>query len=232
MKEESCCQVSKIFLYSALSDDGYPFDGLVIGGTVAVYNPEQLTELDSYLVIWGGNDISPFYYGEHPNKYCGAEAHPSKRDEIEAALIHRALEKGIPIIGICRGAQLVCAILGGKVVQHITGHGGQPHGIITNDGKTMVTSSLHHQMMIPNGEFCILAEPFDFISQKPKRRSIDNNGNPAYYGENEQLLLNVAVEPEVIWWQKRRVLGIQGHPEFMQIEAPFVQWCLTLCEKL
>ena len=56
--------MSKIFLYSALSDDGYPFDGLVIGGTVAVDNPEQLTELDSYLVIWGGNDISPFYYGE------------------------------------------------------------------------------------------------------------------------------------------------------------------------
>jgi len=73
------------------------------------------------LLLSGGGDINPKYWGEeiHPKAQLDDE-----RDEMELALIKAAWEKGIPILGICRGEQILNVALGGSMVQDIPDHFG------------------------------------------------------------------------------------------------------------
>ena len=68
------------------------------------------------LVIGGGNDISPEHYGGDLDAKVKLDP---ERDELEMAWIERALEKEIPLLGICRGAQLINVVLGGRLHQDI-----------------------------------------------------------------------------------------------------------------
>lgn len=204
-------------MYSALysGENCIPIE---VDETVTVHNPLDLSTNDGFLVIWGGEDISPHYYGETVGRYTGAENLPSKRDALEAALAQRAMEIGMPIVGICRGAQLMCALSGGKLVQHVTGHAGfGGHDMETDDGRVLLTNSLHHQMMFP------WKVDHKLIAWTPKRRST------VYLGENDRPIAeaNEMPEPEIVWFPKTKSLGIQGHPEFINdIKDPFVSYCV------
>jgi putative glutamine amidotransferase len=68
------------------------------------------------LVIGGGNDISP----EHYNGDLDAKVKlDPERDQLEIDWIERALDTDIPLLGICRGAQLINVVLGGRLYQDI-----------------------------------------------------------------------------------------------------------------
>jgi putative glutamine amidotransferase len=116
-----------------------------------------LAGLDGLLVP-GGWDVSPEEYGGHPV----AEETPVDRalDHTELALVRGAAESGLPVLGICRGQQLINVALGGTLLQHIDGHDGhgQPrdtlaHAVEVNPDSelgriaptTLMVNSLHHQ---------------------------------------------------------------------------------------
>lgn len=65
----------------------------------------------------GGADIEPEYYGEEKKDTCG-ETEPS-RDKLEFAVLKKVLEKNKPILGICRGLQLINVAMGGTLYQDI-----------------------------------------------------------------------------------------------------------------
>ena len=68
------------------------------------------------LVIGGGDDISPEHYGHD----ITAKVKPNpKRDELEMRWARKALQDNIPILGICRGAQLINVVLGGTLFQDV-----------------------------------------------------------------------------------------------------------------
>src|SRR5690606_7566067 len=71
---------------------------------------DQYVEQLDGLLLTGGWDIDPSYYGEEPKLGLGDIA-PS-RDETEMAITKAFLEKGKPILGICRGHQLLAVVLG------------------------------------------------------------------------------------------------------------------------
>ncbi len=79
--------------------------------------PEQLLEMLDGLVLAGGSDIDPASYG--------AEADPHtkgswpERDRFELALARGALERDLPLLGICRGMQLLNVACGGTLDQHV-----------------------------------------------------------------------------------------------------------------
>lgn len=65
----------------------------------------------------GGADVEPEYYGEEKKDTCG-ETEPS-RDKLEFAVLKKVLEKNKPILGICRGLQLINVAMGGTLYQDI-----------------------------------------------------------------------------------------------------------------
>lgn len=84
---------------------------------------ELVGRLDG-LVVAGGPDVAPERYGAARHPRCGPSGHA--RDGAELALIRSALDAGVPVLGVCRGMQLLNIALGGTLVQHVEGHGGTP----------------------------------------------------------------------------------------------------------
>ncbi|MDX1519637.1 MAG: gamma-glutamyl-gamma-aminobutyrate hydrolase family protein, partial [Gammaproteobacteria bacterium] len=68
------------------------------------------------LVIGGGDDISPEHYGGDVNARVKID---EERDDLEIRWIKKALENNLPLLGICRGAQLINVVLGGSLHQDI-----------------------------------------------------------------------------------------------------------------
>jgi gamma-glutamyl-gamma-aminobutyrate hydrolase PuuD len=77
------------------------------------------------LLLTGGGDVAPFRYGEATDSATGEV--DDERDESELALTRQAVAMGLPILGICRGAQLLNVALGGTLSQHISDDGPVRH---------------------------------------------------------------------------------------------------------
>lgn len=203
-------------LLSALYEAPDPF--FLFDKCTGIVDPEDMESFDAKdtaLLLWGGADISPSYYKQFP-AYTNATSWPSKRDWKEERLIKKAVEMGMPIIGICRGAQFLCALTGGALVQHLDNHEGN-HLITTNDGHTLLANSTHHQMMLPNQDGEVLA----WATSQMSPRYFDGRGEMAPPEK----------EVEVVWWKKWNALGIQGHPEYMAPKSPFVRYCQSLVKE-
>ncbi|GAB3455545.1 gamma-glutamyl-gamma-aminobutyrate hydrolase family protein [Actinophytocola sediminis] len=112
---------------SAVLPRGY-LDGVVAaGGTpvllppVDTWEPGHLSNLDG-LVIAGGADIDPARYGA-PRAQATGPARPD-RDESEQELVTLAFKLGIPLLGVCRGMQLLNTVRGGTLHQHLPDQAG------------------------------------------------------------------------------------------------------------
>jgi len=79
----------------------------------------SLPEVDG-LLLPGGWDVDPALYGEKPDPKVG----PIDRelDDTELRLFQQAREQGLPVLGICRGQQVINVAMGGSLVQHLEGH--------------------------------------------------------------------------------------------------------------
>ncbi|GAA2443616.1 gamma-glutamyl-gamma-aminobutyrate hydrolase family protein [Streptomyces mauvecolor] len=116
-------------LPAALLPAGYPRLVRAAGGLAAMLPPddgpaaaaEVVARLDG-LVVAGGADVEPVRYGAEPSPRTGPPAR--ERDTWELALIDAALASDTPLLGICRGLQLLNVALGGTLVQHLEGHTG------------------------------------------------------------------------------------------------------------
>lgn len=202
---------------------GKPFNQLF--GNILAINPRDVSadvaKCDC-VVIWGGADISPSIYNEPVHARTNASSTPSSRDVYEQAVITAAKELSIPIIGVCRGAQLVCAMAGGKLVQDVNGHHGD-HEITTVDGQRLITSSIHHQMMYP------WDVPHALLAWSSQPRASSYLGVPTEFDPRRfDADSGFGKEPEVVYFPELRALAIQGHPEFMDSDCPFVKYCLEL----
>ncbi len=69
------------------------------------------------LLLSGGSDLDPSYYGEDPIPELDVTI--PERDELEMVLLESALERGIPVFGICRGLQVLNVALGGTLYQDL-----------------------------------------------------------------------------------------------------------------
>ena len=118
------------------------------------------------LLLPGGWDVDPSFYGEKRDDKV-QEVDP-KLDQTELSLFHQAREREIPVLGICRGQQVINVAMGGTLVQHLEGHEvralGRSHlaHVIEVDpsselgraagGPKVRVNSLHHQAIKRLGE--------------------------------------------------------------------------------
>ncbi|MFL6121086.1 gamma-glutamyl-gamma-aminobutyrate hydrolase family protein [Actinophytocola sp.] len=98
-------------------------DGVVVAGGVPVLLPPVgemnagvLSRVDG-LVVAGGADVDPVHYGAHRAPATGPPR--PDRDLAEHTLVEAALANGVPVLGVCRGMQLLNVVLGGTLHQHV-----------------------------------------------------------------------------------------------------------------
>lgn len=206
-------------LVSAVYDDIYPFNTSGLFDKFVASNSPMTLQAGDVLVVWGGGDIHPSLYGKALSKRSGAGSMPTARDQIEWAMMQRAKELGLPIVGICRGAQMLCALAGGYLMQHVTGHGGY-HDVVTNEGKRYEVNSLHHQMMVvPEG---VKHEVLAAIPDDELRSS-------EYWDENN--VVDHQQEPEFVYFNDVKGFAVQWHPEMLSAGNPGTQHLFSEMER-
>lgn len=197
---------------------------------------EQVAELCDGFLFTGGHDINPALYGEQRLPECGLWN--DKRDTLELALFAAAYAQDIPLLGICRGIQLVNVALGGTLYQdlpsqhgtqtehHMTAPYDRPcHNVALKQGtplqallgcETMGVNSYHHQAvkkMAP--ELREMARSEDGLTE-------------AVYDPTKAFLWAVQWHPEFAY---------QSDPKAYAIVEEFVRACrkkagLPSCEKV
>lgn len=157
-----------------------------------------------FICLTGGADINPEIYGQSSHR---TTSYLPARDAFEIDAYKYARGLGKKVLGICRGAQLMNALEGGDMYQHVNGHAGNTHYLWDLESEEEHTvNSIHHQMMIPapNGDVIAISRG---VSER--REKMVGDKLHADYGEHD--------DPEVIMFKdgdKYFGLGFQGHPEY------------------
>ncbi len=175
----------------------------------------------SGVVITGGQDVHPAYSGGDPvvvrdiDPRMDPMAHDAARDSYELALARAALERGIPVLGVCRGMQVLNVALGGTLVpdlppgsvSHLSAEAAPTDGtadhLVTFEkgsiaadlfGEHATTNSWHHQAVDRCGTgLVVTGRTSDGVIE-----SVELPGAP--------------------------VLGVQWHPEWMKSADPAMTW--------
>ena len=156
------------------------------------------------LILTGGQDIDPLLYGEAPHQNLGGLLY--ERDTFDTALARLASEAGIPILGICRGCQIINVTFGGTLYQDLPAQleGVHGHCMLANPkhpahyvdidpasylasiyGESACVNSLHHQAVKD-------VAPDFFAGAKAKDGVIES-----------------------IQHKDKFILGVQWHPEWL-----------------
>ena len=170
---------------------------------------------DDYLLLGGGTDINPALYGEKRSPFT--QSPDNHRDAENIRQINKYAEMGKPVIGICRGLQLLDAVNGGKLIQHTTGVGSLARVTVLTqpetwsfDGEIDVVyddiddecSACHHQMVDSYSTTGIVIG-----------ESYNDNGIRCF-DQRGDLSHTVYMLPEIIYWPEKKHLAVQFHPEW------------------
>lgn len=164
----------------------------------------------------GGQDIHPSLYGEKRAYENQSTSLLSERDCFELEAFKFAKKMGIPMLGICRGSQFLCAASGGKLVQHVENHNCGHHEILSVIGKSYDATSTHHQMMYP------WPVKHKLLAWATPTRSTRYVMNPT------EVVKSLIAEPEIVFFPETKALSIQGHPEYLTQTHPFTVYCNQL----
>lgn len=146
----------------------------------------------------GGADVSPYLYGDDKHPFTGNDP---IRDDAEKRFFDQAQAHGIPMVGICRGAQFLNVMCGGRMYQHVEKHTRDHEITDLTTGETVWVTSTHHQMMMPTSEAVLVASSTLY-------------GSREWY-EGQVFLRDVSNQDiEVVFYEKQRCLCFQPHPEF------------------
>ncbi len=192
---------------------GYPVSNIFDPWKPQIDNGMSLSRLQAeiktidLICFGGGQDISPALYG-HRRVGSSGPANPSQRDLFEREVWKIAQTHKTPVLGICRGAQLVCALSGGALLQDIAGHAkAASHPVTTNDGQQLALSSYHHQMMYPNDVKHELVAWV--VVPNPELRGYS-------FDQTKIQLVDFLKEPEVVYFPDTNAVSIQAHPEYRE----------------
>ncbi len=228
---------------SAIGDSVYTLERNIIardyagaiehaGGTpLLIPHVGDLECIDQYLgvldglVLSGGGDIDPLLFDQEPHRNIGSV--DRVRDEMEFQLTQKALNQDLPLLGICRGIQMMNVAAGGTIYQDIAAEMPQPTLCHSQTGAGWYAShtidilpdtrllqvfgspiahvnSYHHQAVRD------VAEGF-IVTAKAKDNVIEAIESPAH-----RFALGVQCHPELMWEQ---------HPEALSLFTAFLKAC-------
>jgi gamma-glutamyl-gamma-aminobutyrate hydrolase PuuD len=155
------------------------------------------------VVFIGGADINPSLY----DQVNVASDFSRNRDEFEIEIYKRAQELGKVCFGICRGAQFLHAMNGGKLWQDVNNHAGRSHTIIDLDEDVRLeVTSLHHQMLQDHDDLEIIA-----VTEHDVATTFWDDTNNLERGKDDEV--EAVIEIEAGCYDKTKCFFVQGHPE-------------------
>jgi putative glutamine amidotransferase len=170
-----------------------------------------LSEVDG-LVLMGGSDVAPKFYGEQP---INEDRHGDEpRDVYELALFEAAIAVKIPVIGVCRGLQLINVSLGGSLYQDL--------GIQIPDSDAhrdweAYEHNLHQVVVEPNSHLATIY---------PEGGNVSSIHSQAIKELGEGLVVEARAEDGTIEAVRSTTLpnvsAVQWHPEFHSTAGPTV----------
>jgi putative glutamine amidotransferase len=176
---------------------------------ILVFPNDHAPEEFDGLCLTGGGDIDPARYGEVNTK---SEEIDAQRDAIELALLERALSRDIPVLGLCRGFQLINVHLGGSLEQHHPGHSPSypPEGALVSDDPAGSDAVRHQVRAEPGSKLAAACGDEIFIVNSSHHQVVTSDRlasdllPTAHVGE----LVEALESPAHRW-----VVAVQWHPE-------------------
>lgn len=177
------------------------------GAAAAIATPQ--TALDDFdgLLLCGGGDVNPVLYGQENQ---GSQDISDERDQLELMCIDAFMRAGKPILGICRGMQILNVALGGTLIQHLS----------TSELHTSPDGDKQHPLTATG----LIAQNYgsSFISNSRHHQAVDRLGRdlvPEAYSEDGVI--------EAVVHASLPILGVQFHPERMEDGAPIFKAFLS-----
>jgi putative glutamine amidotransferase len=190
-----------------------------------VEDPGEALEMIDGLVLAGGADIDPGSYGQEA--HAETDGTVPERDVFEIALARAAIEQDLPVLGICRGMQLINVARGGTLLQHLPerfGHGEHRRVLGSFEG------SDHEVDLLEDTLAMRVAGEVRHNTKSHHHQGVDRLGD----GLKVSAVSAIDELPEAIELPDRRfVLGVQWHPEAdpsSPILEAFVQAARTYAE--
>lgn len=179
--------------------------GLIRRGNIRI--ADYVAELDG-LVLQGGADVSPLTYGETPLKpeWEGDRI----RDMYEIDLLQEFVSAGKPVLGICRGLQLINVAFGGTLYQDIATQGGADH--LPHHNPSAYDQHYHSITLVAGSGLAKLYPNLGNVRVNSiHHQAVKTLGKDLVA---EALSVGDAVIEAIRWKGPSSVVGVQWHPEF------------------
>lgn len=177
------------------------------GARVVVLPPDggdaAVVELLDGLVLTGGADVDARLYGQTP--HATADVPRERRDASEMALYTAARERGLPVLGICRGLQIMCVAEGGALHQHL------PELVGDLKHRDKPGTFAQHAARFADGSLAArIFEATDMVVNSSHHQAVADPGRLTVTGWAVDDTIEVCEDPAA-----KFCLGVQWHPEVL-----------------
>lgn len=225
-------QLAEAYYESVRMAGGVP---LILPATDNIGHIEEVLRKVDAFIFAGGGDINPLTLGEEPQARLGNIN--EKRDLQELVLMRRAMDKQMPVLGICRGIQVMAAATGGKLIQDLASHKAEkPEGMAMPLLKHSQQAARHiatHTVKIEGGT--MLRDIFG-----TERLEVNSFHHQAVATVGKGMRI-AAVSPDGVIeaiesTEHKSAIGVQWHPESFYVLAdnrmlPLFRWLVGEAEE-
>jgi putative glutamine amidotransferase len=204
--------VADTYLSAVWEAGGLPLVIPPLGGGDVDALGQVLDRIDGLLLV-GGADLDPLEYGQHPHELLEETSHV--RDSSEIPLVRTALEQDVPLLGVCRGLQIMNVAAGGTLHQDLVHEGYSDH----RPAPGHLDHTTFHETRVEPGT--VLA---GIVTEEAIETNSHHHQGVAKVADGAVVAAWAASDGcvEALEWPTNRfTLGVQWHPEKPRMNAFF-----------